>query len=1170
MAKKYGVTWWGQQWLQALILIDYNNRLPRGKSLAITGKVRSLDIKGNQINARVQGAQSAVERVGISVPLFREEEKEKFIAALAQEEALTIQLIKQQLPNELRQIAEKQGIKLFPESWKDFSMQCSCADYSTPCEHLAAVIYEIAEEIDKNPFLLFEMREVNLLKELDAYYQRLESKKTEQVAKLENLLDPPSATGDFINVNTAKVSKPLKPHVLDFTTIPEAGTQILMLFRANEFFEGIEIKEVVHQCYADASEAADELLRGDVEEQILPFRLFPEDHVQLIFDENLSFKNLLITDISGRQRTLPDFQPDDLIQLLYTYDFGTLNRTNPNTAVLLHLFSFSLNLAKNGAIIPQLLECAPSKYRARWEPAQMVVEVKDFFDKLASSLAPDLMFVEKKGVRRTQPPIEMLKSICSFFIGHCVAKKAVPDPAPLVKLFQNIPGECVQNLGNREIVQQIHRWLNNFYITKKDYVPVVKVEEAAGQYIVELAVEYRPTPLMPPVPLGIFIQQKKYETIKGELMQDMALLVEFFPALGQVIESEGRKRLSYNPTRFMEVLLKNLPAIEIFGIKTLLPAGMKQFVRPQLSLSVGKLVKKKADLNLPLEQQFSFDWQIALGDSLISPEEFEGLVSSVNGVVKLDGRYILVDEDHLMSLFDKLEEPPNLSPVEQLHVLFTKYYRGAKIAFTPDAEVLLQSFLVPREMMLPRRLATELLPHQLTGYDWLMKNARQSFGSLLADDLGLGKTDQVVAALLKFKEEGMLDDEKTLIIAPAPLVANWYLRIKQLAPTLAPAIYRGKKQPLGVNEPDVILTSYETANAELELLEKMTWYCIVIDEAQWLSDDGEASKNLKSLPAVVRMGLIGRQIEHRLSELWSIMDFLNPGYLGSPKEFMNRFEHPILRENDQRRAALLSKITAPFMLRRMKSDKDIAPNLPQPIIKDVYAPLSVEQEELYRSHLQRDLPILLGEKEPQRRRTIVASLVNDLRKIGNHPYQFLRSGPKMPRFSGKTQLMLTLLENNYENGEKTLILTQFPETGEMLMKAISDSFGKEPLFLHDSLSMLQRDEIVFSFQKNPVFDTLVLVTTPTHPGQSLTAATSVIQFDRWWNPAMEVQVVERACRTSQTKGTVLWRLSVAGTFEERLNEIIRTSREAKGVILAAGEGWVGELPLEELEWLFTI
>ncbi|MBI1225813.1 MAG: hypothetical protein GC192_11300 [Bacteroidetes bacterium] len=1167
MAKKYGVTWWGQQWLQSLTLIDYNNRLPRGRALASTGKVRSMDIKGNQIIARVQGARTDTVRVSISVPLFTDNEKEKFIEALAKQDAMIMRLIKQELPNELKALAEKQGIRLFPESWKDFSMQCSCDDFSTPCEHLAAVIFELAEEIDKNQFMVFEMHEMNLMKELEAHYQREEAKKSEEVAKVSNLLDPPPSKEGFISVNSGKESKPLKPHVLDFTTIPEAGTQVLMLYRANQFFSGIEIKEVLHQCFADASEAADQLLSGNVERKIMPFRIFPEDHLQLVFDENLRFQQLLLRDISGRVRPLSNFHPNDLIQLLYTYDFGTLNRTHPNTEVLLHVFSYALNLAKNGAIMPQLLECAPGKYRVRWVPAQAVVEVREFFEKLAPSLAPDLIFVEKKGIRRTQPAAEMLNSICSFFIGYCVATNAENDSQPLVRLFQSTDNS-LQSLEGQDTAQQIHRWLNNFFINKKDYVPAVKIDEANGQYAVDLVVEYRPTPLMPPIPLGFFLNQKKYETVKDEVLKDMSLLLEFFPQLSKVLESEGKKPLVYNPTRFMPVLLKNLPAIEIFGIKTLLPTGMKDAVKPKLSLSVGKLARKKSDLSLPFEQQFSFDWQIALGDSLLSTDEFEKLVSSVNGVVKLDGRYILVDEDQLISLFDKLEEPPQLDYVEALQVLFTKRFHGSKISLTEEAEAHLQSFLNPREVMLPKRLNADLLAHQLTGYDWLMKNARHGFGSLLADDVGLGKTVQVIAVLLKFKEEGLLDLDKILVIAPAALLANWQIKMRQLAPTLVTALYRGKRQPLGVATPDVIITSYETANAEVELLSIMPWYCIVTDEAQWVSDAGIEEEGIKMIPAAVRIGMIGRFIEHRLNELWSIMDFLNPNYLGSPKQFMDRFEHPILREHDQRRAALLSKITSPFMLRRMKTDKDVLPELPQPIRADVYATLAPEQEDMYARLVQRDIKLMLEEKEANRRQTIVLALMRDLRKICNHPYQYSRAGSKEPRQSGKTQLLLSLLENNYENGEKTLILTQFPETGEILTKAIKDAFGKEPLFIHDALGMVQRDEMVFSFQKNPVFDTLVQVATPSHPGQSLSAATSIILFDRFWNPALETQWVERASRISQSRTALLWRLTTAFTFEERLDELLRSNKELQQLTVAAGENWIGELPVQELEWVF--
>jgi SNF2 family DNA or RNA helicase len=410
--------------------------------------------------------------------------------------------------------------------------------------------------------------------------------------------------------------------------------------------------------------------------------------------------------------------------------------------------------------------------------------------------------------------------------------------------------------------------------------------------------------------------------------------------------------------------------------------------------------------------------------------------------------------------------------------------------------------------------------------------------------------------------------EKVLIIAPASLVANWQIKLRQLAPTLITAAYHGKRRALGVSDPDVIVTSYETANSEVELLAKMPWYCIVADEAQWVSDAGMEEEGIKLLPAVVRIGIIGRFIEHRLNELWSIMDFLNPGYLGSPKQFKDRFEHPILREHDQRRAVLLSKITAPFMLRRMKADKEVLPELPQPLRLDVFAPLAPEQEDMYTRLVQRDMKLMLEEKDANRRQTIVGAFVRDLRKICNHPYQYSRAGSKEPRLSGKIQLLLSLLENNYENGEKTLVLTQFPETGEILTKAIKDAFGKEPLFIHDALGMVQRDEMVFSFQKNPVFDTLVQVATPTHPGQSLSSATSIILFDRVWNPALETQLVERASRISQSKTALLWRLSSAFTFEERLDELLRSNKELKQLTIAAGENWIGELPVAELEWVF--
>ena len=236
MAKKYGVTWWGQQWLHSLSLIDYSNRLPRGKSIAITGKVRSIDVKGNQINAKVQGEKPVPFRVGISVPLFTADEKRRLLEAISQNPPLLDRISRRELPQELLQIAESQHIKIFPESWKDFSLHCSCPDMAVPCAHMAAVIYEVAEEMDKNQFMAFEMHEMHLLKDLNDYYNQLSEKKSEQITELANLLQPQQASAQNLDEEpTAPLLLP-KAADIDFTTLPEVGGQLMRLFRPQPVF----------------------------------------------------------------------------------------------------------------------------------------------------------------------------------------------------------------------------------------------------------------------------------------------------------------------------------------------------------------------------------------------------------------------------------------------------------------------------------------------------------------------------------------------------------------------------------------------------------------------------------------------------------------------------------------------------------------------------------------------------------------------------------------------------------------------------------------------------------------------------------------------------------------------------------------------------------------------
>jgi SNF2 family DNA or RNA helicase len=699
-------------------------------------------------------------------------------------------------------------------------------------------------------------------------------------------------------------------------------------------------------------------------------------------------------------------------------------------------------------------------------------------------------------------------------------------------------------------------------------VPLVKVEDLDGPFGIELAVEYRPEPIRPPVPLSHVFTKKEFAPVKFDVLKDVLLLAEFFPKLNEIVESQGKKRLVFDEQEFVEVLLKMLPALSLFGIRILLPKGLKHLVRPKASLLAKKSPGKNEGSFLSFDDLMAFDWQIALGDQLVSVKEFERLVTNLNGIVKINDQYILVDEDELSKLFQKLEEPPVLKGFEALQVLLAEEYQGAKIGLTEEAAALIREYVQPREVPLPAGLNATLRPYQRSGYDWMLKNTRLGLGSLLADDMGLGKTLQVIAALLRYKEEGLLVEKKALVIVPTSLLTNWRKEIERFAPGLNATIYHGQNRSLDMAA-DVVLTTYGIARSENAFLKKQDWYCTVIDEAQNIKNAGtEQTKSVKAIPAPVRIAMSGTPVENRLSEFWSIMDFTNKGYLGSPKQFNQQFGRPIQKDGDQQQAEVFKKVTAPFILRRLKSDKSIIADLPDKIENNQFATLTVEQAAVYQSVVQQQMKAIYEEGEENKRQGKVLKMITALKQICNHPHQFLKKGPKSPDLSGKVQLLLSLLDTIYANGEKTLIFTQYQEMGELLVKIIEDTFGKTPLFLHGATSRPKRDEMVEAFQAPPSFDgendTFILSLKAGGTGLNLTAASNVIHFDLWWNPAVEAQATDRAYRIGQQRNVMVWRLITQGTFEEKIDEMIRRKKDLANLTVATGESWIGNLSNEEL------
>jgi SNF2 family DNA or RNA helicase len=373
---------------------------------------------------------------------------------------------------------------------------------------------------------------------------------------------------------------------------------------------------------------------------------------------------------------------------------------------------------------------------------------------------------------------------------------------------------------------------------------------------------------------------------------------------------------------------------------------------------------------------------------------------------------------------------------------------------------------------------------------------------------------------------------------------------------------------------DIMLTTYGILRSDFELLKKQRWQVMVIDEAQNIKNhDTSQAKAVKSVPANIRIAMSGTPVENRLTEFWSIMDFTNKGYLGSVKTFKEDYANPIQIFNDELIVSKFRKITAPFMMRRMKSDKTIISDLPDKIEQNQFALLTKQQAALYEKTMKAAMEEIEGivSDDPQmlfKRQGLVLQMILALKQICNHPTQFLKNGQFDASLSGKTELLFELLDSIIESGEKVLIFTQFAEMGGLLERFITERLGDRPMFYHGGCNIKQREEMVHRFQHNRADKVFLLSLKAAGTGLNLTAASHVIHYDLWWNPAVENQATDRAYRIGQKKNVMVHRMICKNTFEEKIDEMIQKKKHLADMTVATGENWIGKLSNKELREIF--
>ena len=472
-------------------------------------------------------------------------------------------------------------------------------------------------------------------------------------------------------------------------------------------------------------------------------------------------------------------------------------------------------------------------------------------------------------------------------------------------------------------------------------------------------------------------------------LSSLSLLMEYMPELSDIIDKNIK--LIFSLDDFAPLFLKILPILKAMGISVILPKALRKIFTPKLNLNLKSKDKVSEDRVsfLNLEELLSFNWQIAIGDKNISISEFKKLLREYKGLVKLADQYILLDEKEMEALLKQIDKlPDHLSHADLMQAVLAGELDDANVQIDEQIAKLLQKLSDYEPVLIPDNLNATLRPYQERGFNWMVQNMDIGFGSILADDMGLGKTIQVISVILHCKNQGLLSDQKVLIVAPTSLLSNWQKEIEKFAPELEVLIYHGSERNFKGSY-DILITSYGLLRRD-KVKFKQEWFMLVIDEAQNIKNaNTEQTKSIKSIKAKYKIAMSGTPVENRLLEYWSIFDFSNKGYLGKIPQFKKRFAKPIESDRDKDVLERFKKVTRPFLLRRLKSDKSIIKDLPDKIQNTRYCHLTPEQTAIYQEIVNKTMRAI-EDSEGIERKGLVLKLINSLKQICNHPSQFMK------------------------------------------------------------------------------------------------------------------------------------------------------------------------------------
>lgn len=686
------------------------------------------------------------------------------------------------------------------------------------------------------------------------------------------------------------------------------------------------------------------------------------------------------------------------------------------------------------------------------------------------------------------------------------------------------------------------------------------------------------------------------DDFEQHLLMNLGYAARIYPNFWQGLETDEPIGIVINLETAFTFLKESAWVLEDAGYKVVVPAWWTPKGRQRAKIrlqATGKSMGggEKAKSYFSFETLVQYQYTLAIGNQSVSEQEWQKLVQAKTPLIKFRGQWMELDQGKMQQMLDFWKQQqatnPELSLMDFMR-LTTSEDDDVEVTFERDetlATMLTQLRDKSRLQLTPdpSRLQGTLREYQKRGLSWLHYLESLGLNGCLADDMGLGKTVQVIARLIQERELESEDENRrippTLLIAPTSVVGNWHHEMQKFAPHLKVAVHHGGDRPKDsaafkaiCRDHDVVITSFNLARQDAKLLTAVTWHRIVLDEAQNIKNPKTAqTKAILKLQANHRLALTGTPVENRLLDLWSIFNFLNPGYLGNQNQFRKQFELPIQKENNSVRSTTLKKLVEPLILRRVKTDREIIKDLPDKVEQKLFCNLTKEQASLYEAVLK-DVAAQLENVEGIQRKGLILATLTKLKQICNHPRQFLQDESEFTaERSHKLSRLLGMLEEVMEEGESALVFSQFREIGDALYTHLRHSCHYNTYYIHGGTPRKKREQMIADFQDPETEPSIFMLSLKAAGvGITLTKANHVFHFDRWWNPAVEDQATDRAFRIGQQKNVFVHKFVTMGTLEERIDTMIEDKKKLAGAIVGSDESWLTELDNNAFKQLIAL